>query len=341
MAQPVRFGVVYDFRNPPDSGRAFPDLYAATLEQIRLVDQLGYDSVWITEHHFVEDGYLPSFVAVAGAIAGITERVRISSDVLLMPFQHPLRLAEDLAVLDNLSNGRMMLGVGMGYAPHEFAAFGIDRRRRVSLTEEGVAILRRAWREDVFSFAGKRYQFENVRVRPRPVQAGGPPIWLAAMSEAGAQRAARLDTHLLPQGDRAAVLDPWRAALAESGRRREDYRVGIIRSCLVTDDPEALMPAIRKAARYTGEIYADWIAQDAEMSQQLAAGAEHGRTIPQTWIAGDADFCEAELRAFTETFGITDVLLWGAPAGMAPEEMHENLQRFATEVMPRFAAPAG
>ncbi len=338
MPQPVRFGVVYDFRNPPDSGRSFPDLYAQTLEQVRFVDQLGFDSVWITEHHFVEDGYLPSFVAMAGAIAGITERVQISSDVLLMPFQHPLRLAEDLAVLDNVSNGRMMLGVGLGYAPHEFRGFGIERRERVSRTEEALEVLRLAWTEDRFSFQGKRYQFEDVSVRPRPVQDGGPPIWIAAMSEPGARRAARFGAHLLPQGDRAVVLDPWREALQAAGRSPDDHRVGIIRSCLVTDDPEALMPRIREAARYTGAIYADWIASDATMSRQLESGREHQRTIPQSWIVGDAEHCVSELTAFIEEFGITDVLLWGVPPGLAPGEMNDSLERFAREVAPRVRA---
>ena len=99
-----------------------PDLYRATLDQIQRVDELGYDSVWLTEHHFVEAGYLPSPLTVSGTIAAVTRRVRIGQDVLLLPHYHPVRLAEDLVVLDNLSGGRMMLGVGMGYVPSEFRA---------------------------------------------------------------------------------------------------------------------------------------------------------------------------------------------------------------------------
>src|SRR5262245_11829289 len=134
---PLRVGVVYDFRNPPDSGIAMPRLYAEILEQVSWLDRLGLDLVWFTEHHFVEDGYLPSWTPVAGAMAARTSRVRFSSDICLLPFSHPVRLAEDPAVLDNLSGGRIELGVGMGYAPHEFRGFGIPVPRRVSLTEEG------------------------------------------------------------------------------------------------------------------------------------------------------------------------------------------------------------
>ncbi len=314
-----------------------PDLYAETLEQIRFVDQLGYDHVWITEHHFVEDGYMPSYVAAAGAIAAITERVEIGSDVLLMPFHHPVRLAEDLAVLDNLSNGRMMLGVGLGYARHEFAAFGVERKHRVSLTEEGIEILRRAWTEDEFSFHGKRYQFENVRVRPRPVQEGGPPIWIAAMSEAGAHRAAGFDAHLLPQGDRGTVLDPWRADLESTGRDPADYRVGIIRPWLLTDDPESIWPQIREAERYRGAVYADWIDDAADaMTQQLERGRDAGTTIPQTYVIGDAAACVEQIRAFVDEFGVTDLITWGAPPGVAPAVMTDSLARFAREVLPQF-----
>jgi len=335
MPPALRFGVAYDFRNPPGSTMSNPELYARVLAQAELVDRLGYDQIWITEHHFVEDGYVPSFVAVAGAIAARTLRVRISSDILLLPFANPLRLAEDLAVLDNLSGGRMELGVGMGYAPHEFRAFGVARRERVSRTEEGIEVLRRAWSGERFDFHGAHWRFDGALVRPRPVQPGGPPLWLAAMSEAGARRAARLGLNLLPQGDRRLVLDPWRADLEAAGRRADDFRVGIIRPWLVTRDRERDWPAIRAAERYKGRIYADWLRESGDAVTLAAAGASpDARPIPQTWIVGDAEECRAELARFVAEFGVTDVVTWGVPPGVAPEAMNASLERFASEVMP-------
>jgi len=212
MRPPLRVGTVYDFRNTPESGMDMPSLYAAIMDQVVMLDGLGLDLVWFTEHHFLDDGYLPSWVPMAGAIAARTKRVRLSSDVCLLPFNHPVRLAEDLAVLDNISNGRIEVGVGMGYAPHEFRGFGLPVSRRVSLTDEGIEVLRHCFTGEKFSFHGKRYDFEDVVIRPRYVQPGGPPLWIAAMSEAGAQRAARYDSNFLPQGARGKVLDPWRAA---------------------------------------------------------------------------------------------------------------------------------
>src|SRR5580704_12260202 len=199
MRPPLRVGTVYDFRNTPESGMDMPSLYAAIMDQVVMLDRLGLDLVWFTEHHFLDDGYLPSWVPMAGAIAARTKLVRLSSDVCLLPFNYPVRLAEDLAVLDNISNGRIEVGVGMGYAPHEFRGFGLPVSRRVSLTDEGIEVLRHCFAGEKFSFHGKRYDFDDVVIRPRYVQPGGPPLWIAAMSEPGAQRAARHDSNFLPQ----------------------------------------------------------------------------------------------------------------------------------------------
>ena len=330
----LRFGVAFDFRNPPGSAISLPQVYKEGLTQIRTLDELGYDSVWVTEHHFVEDGYVPSFVAVAGAIAAITERVSISSNVLLMLFHHPVRLAEDLAVLDNLSNGRMMLGVGLGYAHHEFRAFGVERRHRVSLTEEGIQILRRAWNEDRFSFAGKRYSFDDVAVRPRPVQTGGPPLWIAAMSEAGARRAARLGAHLLPQGRRKIVLDPWREELAARGGRIEDYRVGILRPFIVTDNAKSVAAQVNKGERYRLEIYAKWLGEAGD--QEILHSEPAPDAIPQNLIIGGPQEVGDQIETFAARFGITDLITWGSSPGVPASIFSESLARFAQEVMPRF-----
>ena len=199
MAPPLRFGVMYDCRRLPGSDQTMASVYAATVAQAVFAEQLGFDSVWFTEHHFLDDGHLPNFVPVAGAVAARTKRVRLSTDICLAPFYHPLRLAEDLAVLDNISGGRMELGIGMGYAAHEFKGFNIPQSRRVSLTEELVEILRLAWTGERFSFHGKRYDFEDITVTPRTVQAGGPPLWIAGMSAGSAERAARFGVRAIAE----------------------------------------------------------------------------------------------------------------------------------------------
>lgn len=334
MKPPLRIGVAYDFRNPPDSGIANPDLYASIMDQVAWLDTLGLDLAWFTEHHFLDDGYLPSWIPVAAAMAARTKHVRLSSDICLMPFQNPVRLAEDLAIIDNISNGRVEIGIGMGYAPHEFRGFGIPLKQRVSRTEEGIAVLQHCFSGEKFSFTGKRYRFEDVLIRPGFVQPGGPPLWIAAMSEAGARRAARFGTNLLPQGTRAEVLDPWREDMTAKGLDPDTRRIGIIRSCLVTDDPERDWPAVKRAERYRMEVYLRF---NRESGDGLSSTTDRDR-IPQSWVVGDVDHCVRELTAFVTEFGITDLVTWAVPPGMTTDQMNPHLEKFVKEVAPRLKA---
>jgi len=328
----LRFGVCYDFRNPPDSGVTDRALYAEVLEQVRWLDEIGADLVWFTEHHFVDDGYLPSWTPVAGAMAAVTDRVRFGTDICLLPFNHPVRLAEDLAVLDNLSGGRVELGVGMGYAPHEFRGFGLPVSRRVSLMDEGIEVLQRCFTGERFSYRGKRYQLEDVVITPGYVQEGGPPLWIAAMSEAGAVRAARYGTNFLPQGMRGRSFDPWVDALRADGRNPADHRVGIIRSVLVTDDRDTDWPLVRAAEKYRMALYQRFFEESGE------GFGDPADAIPQTWIVGDVQHCVDELKRFIDTFGITDIVTMAVPPGLRAEQMGASLERLFREVVPRVRA---
>ncbi len=329
MTHKLRLGVCYDFRNPPDSGRRDALLYQEVLEQVQWLDQLGADLVWFTEHHFVDDGYLPSWTPVAGAMAAVTSKVVFGTDICLAPFNHPLRLAEDLAVLDNLSNGRVELGLGMGYAPHEFRGFGIPVSRRLSLMRETIEVLKRCFTGERFSYEGKRYQFEDVVITPGYVQAGGPPLWIAAMSRAGALRAAEYGTHFLPQGVKAEAFDPWVDAVHSAGRAPAQHRVGIIRSILVTDDRNTDWPAVRAAERYRMELYNRFFKESGE-----GLGAR-GEPVPQTWVIGNVDECVEQLAEFIETFGMTDVVTMAVPPGLSTAQMQPSLERLFRDVAPR------
>lgn len=328
----LRIGVSYDFRNPPDSGVTDQILYAEILEQVKWLDQIGADLVWFTEHHFVDDGYLPSWTPIAGAMAAVTSRVRFGTDICLMPFNHPIRLAEDLAVLDNISNGRIELGLGMGYAPHEFRGFGLPVKNRLSLMNEGIEVLKECFTGKKFNYHGKRWHFDDVIITPGYVQPGGPPLWIAAMSEAGALRAAKYDTNFLPQGLKSRSYDPWVNALEESGRKPQDKRVGIIRSILVTDDRNTDWPVVRAAEKYRMELYNRFFKESGE-----GFGAR-GEPIPQTWVVGDVDYCVEELKSFIETFGITDIVSMAVPPGLRAEQMAPSLERLFKEVVPQLKA---
>ena len=162
------FGLLFPFRNPPRWGKPFPQFYAEQLRQVRLAEELGYDTIWLTEHHFAEDGYSPSLLPIAGAIAGMTSRVRIGTFLLLLPLHNAVRVSEDAATVDVIANGRFDLGLGQGYAPAEFEGYGIPRNERASRLEEGIEVIKGMWTQDPFSYAGKHYHLKNIRLVPKP-----------------------------------------------------------------------------------------------------------------------------------------------------------------------------
>ena len=154
MADDVQFGLWYDFRNPRQWRVPFESFYRSILDQIVAAEELGIDSVWLTEHHFCDDGYTPSPLVLGAAIAERTTRLRIGTNLMLLPLHDPIRLAEDSATLSLLSGGRFDLGVGMGYRQVEFDAFGRSLTNRPSLLEEGVEVIRRAWSGEPIDFVG-------------------------------------------------------------------------------------------------------------------------------------------------------------------------------------------
>jgi alkanesulfonate monooxygenase SsuD/methylene tetrahydromethanopterin reductase-like flavin-dependent oxidoreductase (luciferase family) len=187
------FGIRFDFRNPSWAGIPMGERYATALEMAEWADRLGGVLVGLSEHHFSDDGYLPSPVPIAGALAARTKQIRILITALVGPFHDPLRLAEDLAVLDLLSHGRLDVVITGGYVHSEFAGFGVELRERPSRMVELFETLRKAWTGEAFEFRGR-----TVRVTPAPHTVGGPKITMGGSSEAAARRAARLADGFMP-----------------------------------------------------------------------------------------------------------------------------------------------
>src|SRR5262249_43674673 len=152
-------------------------IYAATLDQIAYAEQLGFDDVWLSEHHFIDDAYSPSMLPIGCAIAARTKRIRIGTSVLLLPLHDPVRVAEDAATLDVISTGRLELGLGVGYRVEEFTGFNIDSSERAQRMDEGIEIIRRLFAGERFSFSGKHYTYRDIQLFPRPVQKP-PKLWI-------------------------------------------------------------------------------------------------------------------------------------------------------------------
>src|SRR6266700_1476557 len=171
MALRVGLGL-FTAQVPPGSGRTFSEEYADVLALTRDAEEVGFDSVWVSEHHGAADGYLPSLTALLAAMAAVTRRVELGMGVVLGPFQHPLRFAEDCAVVDNIAGGRLIVGLAPGWREEEFRAFGVPITERVGRNAELVKICRLAWSGRRFSFEGKYHRYEQVAVTPPPAHWG-------------------------------------------------------------------------------------------------------------------------------------------------------------------------
>ena len=204
----------FDLRAPARFGAGHAELYAAALELASFADARGFDSITLSEHHGVDDGFLPSPLLVAAAMAARTQRIHFSISALLAPLYDPVKLAEDLAVLDLLSRGRVSVTLGMGYRREEYAMFGRAFEERGNLLDEWLDVLLRAWRGERFTWQGR-----SVEVTPRPFTQPHPPIFVGGQSQQSALRAARFGLGYQP-----ASNDPE----AELLYREECKRRGVL-----------------------------------------------------------------------------------------------------------------
>jgi len=328
------FGLRFDFRNPDLAGTEMADRYHAALDMAEWADGLGFVTVAISEHHGSPDGYLPSPLTMAAAIAARTTSIRIQIAALIAPFHDPLRLAEDIAVVDQISKGRLDLVIANGYVPGEFAMFGCPISDRVARTTEAVQTLKQAWSGEPFEFRGR-----TVRVTPPPYQEGGPKISLGGSSAAAARRAARIADGFLPStGD---VWEPYREAMAELGKPDPGpWFGGDTSAFFVALDAEQGWAEYAPYAMHETNAYGAWM-EEAGLGSSGAyarfADAEALRATGQYRVlTPDALLAEIEAKG---PFGFTmfHPLCGGVPPAMA----WEGLRLFEHDVLPRLDASAG
>ncbi|MEV1293642.1 LLM class flavin-dependent oxidoreductase [Pseudonocardia sp. NPDC049635] len=323
------FGLWYDFRNP-DPDRPFSSFYAEVLDQISWAEQRGLDSVWLTEHHFCDDGYSPSPFVLASAIAQRTARMRIGTNLIVSPLHDPVRLAEDSATLSLLAGGRFDLGVGQGYWVREFEAFGRKVTQRPSLLEEGVEVIRRAWSGSAEGFEGRRYRLPQLPVTPAPETP--PQLLVGAMADVAIERAARIaDGFLSTQNiHHRSYLD----AMERLGRPAADARIYAGQWTIVAEDPEKVWSQVGGHALYQLNEYISWgafgppeeVPRFTDPAQIVEAGAYQ--------LMDAAMAVDHFSTLLSDTPQIRDVHFWAMLPGEPVDSGSERIAYLADKVVP-------
>ena len=335
----LRCGVLFGLRNPVDSGQDWTDFYAESLGLMEEIDELGFDAVWLSEHHFASDGYCPSVLPMAAAIAARTKRVRIGSNVLVLPLHHPVRVAEDVATIDILSGGRFELGVGVGYREEEFETFGVPLSQRGSRMEESIELMRRAWTEPVVQHRGKHFVVDDLEIRPQPVRRP-VPIWIGARAEVATRRAGRVgDGFIISRGRRQVRW--FREAAEEAGRDPDALGLATIRIVHVADSEEQALREIGDGLLYHENMYSGWFQKAGTLAHEAELQGFHSvADLPtERYILGDPDTVVARLEELQEQYGHNELIIWGRLPGVPLEVASRSLRAFAAHVMPRLAAP--
>lgn len=316
----------------PDLGPGSPtasELYATAVEQCQWADGLGFETVYLAEHHGAEDGYCPAPMTLGAAIAGGTEKIAIHFSALCITMHHPLRLAEDLAVLDLIAGpGRVLITAGMGYRPLEFEMFGVDYPNRAEVYESTLEVLRRAWTGEEFEFEGR-----TVRVTPRPGTPDGPTIFIGGNAKPSARRAARLGLGYRPAS--RELYEYFQQQCVELGRPApEPFPEHGPAFLFVTEDPERSLQQIGPHLEHASNLYAQWGKERSRGSDNAywaqKDGVESIRADPNMWIL-TPDEAVRRCRELPEDFELRMHPLLG---GLPPELSWESLELFRDRVLP-------
>lgn len=319
---PVGVGIYTDMRNPPGWRRPWAEHYGRTMDRIAAAEDMGLDSVWVTEHHFFEDGYLPQPLVLAAAIAARTRRARIGTAVLLAPLRQALPVAEEAAVVDLISGGRLELGVGPGYAPEEHERFGSDAATARARTEALLAEVRRLHAEG--------------GVTPGPAQQP-VPMWLGYQGPRGARRAGELGVGLLSL--RRDLLEPYQAGLEAGGHPAGAARMGGLVELVVAEDPER---AAVRIAPHRAHQQATYRAAAGGARRGAAEGPPSTDPLAGLAVVTPSDAVRV-LRERTDGLPVDHVYVWASVAGMPEDLVTSHVDLLCSQVLPvlRSAPPSG
>ena len=342
----LKFGFAWPFRNPAFARVPWPDLYRSHLDLIVLSEVLGYDYAWLTEHHFLDDGYSPSLLPLAAAVATRTSRLRIGTFLVLLPLHNPVRIAEDTATVDLLSNGRFELGVGLGYRVKEFADQGIPHTERGARLQEGIALVQRLLSGECVTYEGRFNHLHEIEIRPPALQRPHPPLWLGAIAPAAIERAARMGFHFQAVGP-SAMDQVYDAALERHGRNPAEFNIAQLRAMFIAPSRAQAWELAAAPLHYMTRCYVEWFGEaDDKPGDQDALAAlpsvdemiarQSFSFFGEEVIVGTPEDARGMLADYVTRGRMTHLVLMTAMPGLAPQHVRDCMQLFARTVLPAY-----
>ena len=319
------FTLRFDMRAKDGPGSA-ADLYATAIEMAVFCEQHGGAAVVVSEHHASPDGYLPAPLVLASAIAARTKRLPIQVAALLVPLHDPIELAEQMAVLDLISGGRVSYVCAVGYRREEYAMFGRDMKRRGRRIEESIAVMRRAWSGEPFTYEGR-----PVRVTPRPATPGGPVLMMGGGSEVAVRRAARLGLGMVTQGGDPALERIYREACAEHGQKPQLFlhpSGDVPMSCFVAEDLDRAWRELGPYLLHDAQMYAAWMGEGHAVSKSVATSVTALRAESGAYRIFTPEQAVAQIRRN----GL--LMLQPLCGGLPPKLAWPSLELLAERVLP-------
>ena len=338
----MRFGFgLVTAQRPPDDPRSDAEIYGDAIERCVVAEASGFDSVWVSEHHFVDDGYMPSLLVMCAAIAQATERVQIGTGILLAPLIDPIRLAEDAATVDVISGGRLILGLGAGWRPEEFDVLGVSMDARAGRMRETIAVLRGAWSDEAFTFTGKHFSYAGVNVTPKP--AAKIPIWMGAFAPSAVKRAGRIADGFLGSSSGTSGIEGFARArdlalegLSAAGRDPSDFSFALHVPVFVQESGDA-WPAVRRYYHYLRWKYGDMARArgSATPGSPPPPSAEEEEQLRATVICGNPDAVVEQIAAFRDALGADIHFICRSDFPGMPQAMElELIETLGSRVIP-------
>ncbi len=331
----IRFGLFLSNQYPSDDNVRVR--LEEMIEQVRCARNNQFYSLWAGQHFLTKPLQMFQSTPLLARLIPEAEGMMIGPNILILPLLNPVEVAELSATMDQLTGGRYILGVGLGYRDEEFQVFHVNKSERIGRMNEAIHLIRRLWTEETVDHSGKFFTVPNMGLGLKPVRPGGPPIWIGASVDSAIKRAAKIgDAWLITFYPSISWLsqqmNTYRAALEEAGKP-EPEDVPILRECYVSPNHKTAMEEAGPSIKVKYDAYASW-GQDQFLPDEEKFNQPFDQFVNDRFIIGDPSFVREEIKRYNEVLGVNHFILRLQWPGLAQEKVIQSIKLVGEEVIP-------